>query len=48
METQYEVFMRRRSELIKQGRSMTESTNQAYVEAYCSEGKPDQMSYKDR
>ena len=47
-ETQYEKFMRRRAELIKQGRSLSESTNQAYTDAYCLVEKPDQMSYKDR
>ena len=47
METQYEKFMRIRSELIKQDKSLSEATNQAYIDAYHTE-KPDQMSYKDR
>ena len=48
-ETQYEEFMRIRAELIKQGKSLSESTNQAYLNAYYPEKeKPDPQSYKDR
>ena len=48
-ETQYEVFMRIRSELVKAGKSLSEATNRAYIDAYCPREKDeDQMSYKDR
>ena len=47
-ETLYERYMRRRADLIKEGKGLPEATDRAYVETYCSKDKPDLMSYKDR
>ena len=47
-ETSYMEFMRRREELIKQGKSLSEATDRAYLDAYCSSEKSDQQSYKNR
>ena len=45
-ETQYEKYMRIRSDLVKAGKSLAEATDRAFLDAYRS--KEDQMSYKDR
>ena len=44
---QYTKYMERRSELIKEGKSLSFATNTAFEEIYRPE-KPDQMSYANR
>ena len=47
-ETAYEFYMRRRSELIKEGWSLPSATNQAFLDAYHPKEEIDPMSYADR
>ena len=47
-ETVYEFYMRRRSELIKEGWSLPDATNQAFMDAYHPKEEIDQQTYKDR
>ena len=50
MLTQYEEYMKRRSELVKAGKSLAEATDQAFLDAYHPKQveKIDPMSYADR
>lgn len=52
MLTQYQEYMEIRSRLIKEGKSLTEATNTAFMNAYYPEKRDkeriDPMSYKNR
>lgn len=46
--SQFEEYMEKRSQFIKEGKSLSDATNQAFLDAYHPKEKIDPQSYKDR